>query len=58
METIDVLVVGGGVIGLARAWTIAPRGRSVRVLERQPRHALETSTPIAASMRDSTMPRR
>ena len=30
----DVIVVGGGVIGLAAAWRIAQRGRSVAVLER------------------------
>lgn len=44
METIDVLVVGGGVTGLAAAADIAARGFSVCVLERHPRVAMETST--------------
>lgn len=44
MEQIDVLVVGGGVSGLASARALAHRGRSVCVLERHPRAGLETST--------------
>ena len=34
MPAADVLIVGGGVIGLSCAWELARRGRSVRVLER------------------------
>jgi glycine oxidase len=32
---LDCLIVGGGVIGLAVAWQLALRGKSVRVVERQ-----------------------
>jgi glycine oxidase len=31
---VDCLIIGGGVIGLALAWRLAVRGRTVRVLER------------------------
>jgi L-2-hydroxyglutarate oxidase LhgO len=41
---IDVIVVGGGVTGLASARAIAERGLSVCVLERHPRAGQETST--------------
>ncbi len=34
IATADVVVIGGGVIGLAVAWRAAQRGRTVRVLER------------------------
>ena len=34
-ETPDVLVVGGGVIGLAAAWRLAQRGLRVTLLERR-----------------------
>lgn len=44
METIDVAVVGGGVVGLASAAAIARTGRSVCLLERRPRTGMETST--------------
>jgi glycerol-3-phosphate dehydrogenase len=44
VETIDVLVVGGGVTGLASAGAIARAGRSVCVLERHPRPGMDTST--------------
>src|SRR5207248_4066978 len=33
-ESFDVIVIGGGVIGLAAAWRLAERGASVVVLER------------------------
>jgi glycine oxidase len=33
-ESFDVIVIGGGVIGLAAAWRLAERGASVAVLER------------------------
>ena len=45
MEEIDVVVVGGGVVGLATAWTIATTGRhSVCLLEKDPRPGMGTST--------------
>src|SRR6187399_1266280 len=44
METIDTAVVGAGVVGLAAALAVARRGRSVRVLEREPRPGMGTST--------------
>lgn len=44
MERIDTVVVGGGVIGLAAAAAVARRGRSVCILEREPRPGMGTST--------------
>jgi L-2-hydroxyglutarate oxidase LhgO len=44
MERIDVVVIGGGVSGLASAGAIAARGFSTCVLERHARPGLETST--------------
>jgi L-2-hydroxyglutarate oxidase LhgO len=44
MESIDVVVVGGGVTGLASAAAIAGGGRGVCVLERHPGVGMETST--------------
>ena len=44
MESVDVLVIGGGVTGLASAAAIATTGHSVCVLERLPRPGMETST--------------
>ena len=43
-STIDVAVVGGGVIGLAAACAVAARGRTTCVIERLPRPGLEAST--------------
>jgi L-2-hydroxyglutarate oxidase LhgO len=43
-ERVDVAVIGGGVVGLASAWQIATRGRSVCLLERHPKPGMETST--------------
>jgi L-2-hydroxyglutarate oxidase LhgO len=44
VEQIDVLVVGGGVVGLSVAYAAASTGRSVCVLEARPRPGMETST--------------
>jgi len=44
MESVDTAVIGAGVVGLAAARAIAQRGRSVCVLEREPRPGLATST--------------
>ncbi len=44
MEQIDTAVIGGGVVGLAAAFAIAKQGRSVCVLEREPRPGMGTST--------------
>lgn len=44
MESLDVLVIGAGVTGLASAAAIAAGGRSVCVAERRPRAGMETST--------------
>jgi L-2-hydroxyglutarate oxidase LhgO len=44
MERIDTAVIGAGVVGLASALAVAARGRSVCVLEREPRPGLATST--------------
>src|ERR1044072_4249771 len=44
METIDTAVIGAGVVGLAAALAVARRGRSVCVLEREPRPGMGTST--------------
>jgi L-2-hydroxyglutarate oxidase LhgO len=44
VERIDVAVIGGGVTGLAVAYALAARGRSVCVLERHARPGLDTST--------------
>ena len=41
---IDVAVIGGGVVGLAAAWSITRRGHTVCVLERERRPGLATST--------------
>jgi L-2-hydroxyglutarate oxidase LhgO len=44
MESVDVLVVGAGVSGLASASAIAARGLSVALIERHPRPGLDAST--------------
>ena len=41
---VQVVVIGGGVVGLAAAAAIAGRSRSVVVIERHPRPGMETST--------------
>ena len=43
-ESIDVAVVGGGVVGLAAACAVAARGRTTCLLERLPRPGQEAST--------------
>ena len=42
--TIDILVIGGGVTGLAVAARLASDDRSVCVVERHPKPGMETST--------------
>ena len=42
--TIDVAIIGGGVVGLAAACAAAGRGRAACVLEHRPRPGLEAST--------------
>ena len=44
METIDVLVIGAGVAGLASAAELAAAGQSVAIVERHPRPGMDTST--------------
>lgn len=44
MLDVDVIIVGGGVVGLSCAWELAGRGRSCAVLERRARFGEETST--------------
>ena len=44
METIDVVIIGAGVTGLACARSVAERGHSVCLIERHPRPGAETST--------------
>ena len=44
MEQIDTAVIGGGVVGLAAGFAVAKQGRSVCVLEREPRPGMGTST--------------
>ena len=44
MEQIDVAVIGGGVIGLAATLALARDGRSVCLLEKEPRPGMATST--------------
>jgi len=39
-----IVVIGGGVVGLATAWSLASRGRAVCVIERHARVGQETST--------------
>ena len=44
MPAVDACVIGGGVVGLASALSLARAGRSVCLLERHPRFGTETST--------------
>ena len=44
MESVDVVVVGGGIVGLSAAYMVAGRGHSTCVLEGKPRPGLEAST--------------
>src|SRR5688500_19295768 len=44
METIDTAVIGAGVVGLAAALAVARAGRSVCVIEREPKPGMGTST--------------
>lgn len=43
-DSLDVLVIGAGVIGLASAAALAADGRSVAVIDRRPRAGMESST--------------
>ena len=44
MENVDVVIAGGGLVGLAAARAITSTGRTVCLLERRPRPGMETST--------------
>jgi L-2-hydroxyglutarate oxidase LhgO len=44
METIDAVIIGAGIVGLATAARLARSGNNVVVLERHQRHGLETSS--------------
>src|SRR5678816_752195 len=44
METVDTLIIGGGVTGLAAGFELATAGTSVVIAERHPRFGQETST--------------
>jgi L-2-hydroxyglutarate oxidase LhgO len=44
MDTVDVAIIGGGVVGLASARAIASANLSICLLERHPRPGMETST--------------
>jgi L-2-hydroxyglutarate oxidase LhgO len=44
MDTVDVIVIGAGVVGLAVARAFALRGREVLVLEAHPQFGMETSS--------------
>jgi L-2-hydroxyglutarate oxidase LhgO len=44
MHDVDILIIGGGVTGLAAARALALDGHSVAVMERHPRFGTETST--------------
>ena len=44
MDSVDVAIIGGGVVGLATARELASDGRIVCVLERHPRLGQDTST--------------
>lgn len=44
MTDVDVVVIGGGVVGLAAAAQLSAAGRSVCLVERHPRLGMETST--------------
>jgi L-2-hydroxyglutarate oxidase LhgO len=44
MEQIDTAIIGGGVVGLAAALAVARRGRTVCLLEKEPRPGTATST--------------
>ena len=43
MEHCDVIVIGGGGLGLASAWRLAAAGMKVRVLERNGAFAREAT---------------
>jgi L-2-hydroxyglutarate oxidase LhgO len=43
-DELDTVIIGAGAVGLAVAWRLSRTGQQVVVLERQPRHGLETSS--------------
>ena len=61
MDHFDVVIVGAGIAGLAAAWQLARRGRSVCLVEREPLCAVHASGNNAAIFRsfdaDSVTPR-
>src|SRR5512147_963710 len=44
IDIIDTVIIGAGVAGLSAAATLAAAGRSVCVIDREPKAGMETST--------------
>lgn len=59
MTDVDVLIIGGGAMGLSTAWQLARRGRRVRLLEQfQPGHHMGASHGATRNFNTSyTQPR-
>jgi glycine oxidase len=45
-DTTDVVVIGGGVIGLAIAWRLAARGITVEVVDPEPGQGATTTAAV------------